>query len=463
MPPLPPAGPRPPDDDAPGYAGSARPDIQRAAEHLAAGRPADAADAFGRLVAAAPTYAAAHVLHAVALDAAGRPADALAAWHRAAFLVPRSPLVVRERTRLLAAAAQEDVEVAAEATTDVPEATPRASDVRPDAEPAPPERRADDPALPEGLASPDPIDPEPLDASPAWDRSGDEADGPEPPTDPLAAPPLDAPLPAGPPRATFYEEAFDGEEFDDLPALETLPLDDLAVSFRPSADDSDPHGFDPDGFDPDGFDFSAFDLGEDDAGWLTGQNDAVDLPDDTAEEDPLDTAWDGDDELLPDWAERLADESVTLISPEVPADVTEAPVEPPDAPESGWAVFEDEPAAPLPDPFGVAAPPAPSPPAAPPAAPAADSTPSVTDELDSLIASLEAAPRIRPDPAFSGPPAGATPAGMDEMVSETLAKIYAAQHQYVEAAVVYEKLAAREPARAEAMLAQAAAMRERRA
>ena len=52
---------------------------------------------------------------------------------------------------------------------------------------------------------------------------------------------------------------------------------------------------------------------------------------------------------------------------------------------------------------------------------------------------------------------------MDEMVSETLAKIYAAQHQYVEAAVVYEKLAARAPARAEAMLAQAAAMRERRA
>ena len=50
--------------------------------------------------AATPTYAAAHVLLAVALDAAGDPAEALAAWHRAAFLVPRSPLVRRERQRL---------------------------------------------------------------------------------------------------------------------------------------------------------------------------------------------------------------------------------------------------------------------------------------------------------------------------------------------------------------------------
>ena len=76
--------------------------------------------------------------------------------------------------------------------------------------------------------------------------------------------------------------------------------------------------------------------------------------------------------------------------------------------------------------------------------------------------SLPQAPRIRPDPAFNGPAVTVDESGVDDMVSETLAKIYAAQHQYAEAAVVYEKLAAREPARAEAMLAQAAAMRERR-
>ena len=452
MPPLPPAGPRPPDADAPGPTGSAsaRPDIQRAAEHLAAGRPADAADAFGRLVASSPTYAAAHVLHAVALDAAGHPADALAAWHRAAFLVPRSPLVVRERTRLLAATAEPATEVAAETTTDATDATPCEDAARPDAEPAPPEFRADEPGLSESPSRPDSADQNSADVSPSSVRFDDETDAPEPPAAPLAASPL----------ATFHEEAFDGEEFDDLPALETIPLDDLAVSFRPSGDDD---AFDPDGFDPDGFDFSAFDLGEDDAGWLTGQSDAVALPDDPAEADPLDTAWGSDDEPLPDWSERLADESVTLISPEVPADVAEDATEPVDVPESGWAVFEDVPAAPPPDPFGIPLSAIPDPPAAPPAVAPGAPPPSVADELDSLIASLEQAPRLRPDPAFSGPPVGAAPAGMDEMVSETLAKIYAAQHQYVEAAVVYEKLAAREPARAEAMLAQAAAMRERRA
>ena len=50
---------------------------------------------------------------------------------------------------------------------------------------------------------------------------------------------------------------------------------------------------------------------------------------------------------------------------------------------------------------------------------------------------------------------------MDTMASETLAKIYAAQHQYVEAAVVYEKLASREPEHAAAMLERAAEMREK--
>ena len=441
MPPPSPAGPRPPDVAAPGSPGSAgaRPDIQRAAEHLAAGRPADAADAFGRLVAGAPTYAAAHVLHAVALDAAGRPADALDAWHRAAFLVPRSPLVVRERTRLLAAAAE-----AAETTADVSEATARETDVRPDVEPTPPEQLTDRTALPEGSARPGPADLTPVDASPAGYRSNDETDET---ADPLAAPP-----PADGSLTTFHEEAFEDDRFDDevfgdLPALETLPLDDLAGSFHLPANDA----FDPEGFDPDGFDFSAFDLGEDDAGWLTGQNDAVGLPDDAAETPPAGTAWGGEDDTL------------TLLSPEVPDEAGEGSAEPDDTAESGWAVFEDEPAAPAPDPFGIPLSAVPDPPVAPPVASPEVPLPSVADELDSLIASLEGAPRIRPDPAFSGPsPVSASQAGVDEMVSETLAKIYAAQHQYAEAAVVYEKLAAREPARAEAMLAQAAAMRERR-
>ena len=50
---------------------------------------------------------------------------------------------------------------------------------------------------------------------------------------------------------------------------------------------------------------------------------------------------------------------------------------------------------------------------------------------------------------------------MDDLASETLAKIYAAQHQYVEAAVIYEKLAARQPDQAEELLDRAAELRRR--
>ena len=71
------------------------PAVQRGARPTAAGAVVGAARR-----AEAPMYAAAHVLLAAALDAAGRPADALDVWHRAAFLVPSSPLVQRERRRL---------------------------------------------------------------------------------------------------------------------------------------------------------------------------------------------------------------------------------------------------------------------------------------------------------------------------------------------------------------------------
>ena len=82
----------------------------------------------------------------------------------------------------------------------------------------------------------------------------------------------------------------------------------------------------------------------------------------------------------------------------------------------------------------------------------------VADELDALIRDLENAPRITPDPEFSAP-AASFDDDDDDMASETLAQIYAAQHQYAEAAAVYERLALARPAEAEAMLAHAAEMR----
>ena len=397
-----------------------RPDIQRAAEHLAAGRPADAAEALTALVASAPTYAAAHVLRAVALEAAGQPDAALAAWQQAAFLVPRSPLVARERTRLTALAVDE---------------APRDDVPADDAGAAPP---ADAP----------PADAQPADAQPAGAQPAGAADE----ADPYEAPP---------------------PETDDPPALEMLPLDDLATSFDTAPADAD------DALDPGDFDFSAFDLDDDDAGWLLGQDTAAEAP-----PAPPADAWD-DDALPPDWSETLRDESVHLMPPEAPDAPAEASAEAPDdaSPLAGeWAVFEDEPAEPadaetdlfetasFEDVFANAdeappgeAPPGEAPPGEAPPGEAPPDAPSVADELDSLIASLEQAPRIRPDPTFAGPAVGTTAGDVDGLASETLARIYAAQHQYVEAAVVYETLAARDPARAEEMLRQAAAMRGKKA
>ena len=79
--------------------------IQDAARHLAEGRAAEAAGVLERLVREFPAYVTAHVLLAKAREASGRPAEALAAWHDAYFLMPGSPLVVRERARLLRAEA----------------------------------------------------------------------------------------------------------------------------------------------------------------------------------------------------------------------------------------------------------------------------------------------------------------------------------------------------------------------
>src|SRR5690606_25775720 len=85
----------PPSADRPATA------IQAAARLLADGEIGEAARRLEALVQAAPAYPAAHVLLAKAYEAAERWDDALGAWHQAYFLVPGSPLVRRERQRLL--------------------------------------------------------------------------------------------------------------------------------------------------------------------------------------------------------------------------------------------------------------------------------------------------------------------------------------------------------------------------
>lgn len=361
------------------------PALQTAARLLAEGRPDEAAAHLSALVAGAPTYAAAHVLYATALEAAGRPAKALDAWSHAAFLVPRSPLIRRERQRLAALFAPLPDETAVTASVD------EFMDV--------PLPEPDEPAA----WAPEPDEPEPRAPEAAADP--DEAISPDP-------------------------EPFDG------PTIEGLPLESLATLFEtdtPLFEDDD----------------------EDDEPAPTADEAAG-----AAAEPVAPAAEPSAPAPVPDWGDLPP-----IAAPLLPPDATVAPPSPappatPPEP-NDWRVLEttdaadDAPGLSFDRPVGASAP-ADAPEASPADAPAAG------DDLDALISSLEQAPRIRPDPAFSGPDVRPDESGVDEMVSETLAKIYAAQHRYVEAAVMYEKLAAREPARADAMLRQAAELRERR-
>ncbi|HMB93575.1 MAG TPA: tetratricopeptide repeat protein [Rhodothermales bacterium] len=82
------------------------------------------------------------------------------------------------------------------------------------------------------------------------------------------------------------------------------------------------------------------------------------------------------------------------------------------------------------------------------------------EDLDRLIDELGAA-RIVPQPDVEDLPPPDLDDDIDDMVSETLARIYASQEQYGEAARIYEQLARQQPDQAERFLAEAAAMRER--
>jgi len=81
------------------------------------------------------------------------------------------------------------------------------------------------------------------------------------------------------------------------------------------------------------------------------------------------------------------------------------------------------------------------------------------ENLDRLIHELESA-RIVPDPDFEPEAFVEDPDEGDDLVSETLARIYAAQQQYTEAAQVYETLAVQHPERAGEFRARARELRD---
>ena len=82
------------------------------------------------------------------------------------------------------------------------------------------------------------------------------------------------------------------------------------------------------------------------------------------------------------------------------------------------------------------------------------------DDLDQLIDELESA-RIEPDPDVDDAPAPDLENDVDDIVSETLARIHEAQDQYRKSAQIYVKLASQEPDRAREFLEKAAEMRKK--
>ncbi len=342
----------PPDPPSP------EPDLQVAARLLAQGRPAEAAEMLGRIVAEAPIYAAAHVLRATALEGAGLVDAALVSWGRAAALVPRSPLVHRERERLLAT------------------------------------RLADEPPL--GLPPAEPAAPPEPDSDFAAPAPPELAEETEP-----AQPELSVPDPA--------------EGYGAPPPLDVADLVFVDVPPAPPAEQPEP----------------------------------------PAQAEPSETTAGPDRREPPpasiDWA-TVPPPQATVLPPE--GDVAEPPPPPDWGDDSGWGVL-DESDIPTPPPGAYAEPDV----VAPESPDRRGST--VADDLDDLISQLEVAPRIRPDPEFDGPDVPLDAGHVDDLASETLAKIYAAQHQYVEAALVYEKLAAQKPSQADELLERAAELRRR--
>ena len=398
-----------------------------------------AAERLAILVAEAPTYAAAHVLRATALEAAGRVDEALVSWGRAAALVPRSPLVHRERERLLALHV-------AEAVPDLPPAEPDPEAVGLSEPPERSDIRHAPPVAPlDAIGAEDEPTPEPHDSArlgdslePAGEPAAVDEPADEPDSEPIDDPFADESVGFGSALTFDASELITGPlpmpEADAPDPDPEAPAPDDSVQDAPEADDPDPQPS-ADGFrmpppprapQPDAFDWDEIDAARILPPETRPPVELPDLPDD----DPF--GWD-----------VVAETDVPVPPPgsTVEPDVV-APEDAPEAPPDAFATDG------LDVPFESAEPPPPAP--EPPAA---------TDELDALIAQLEVAPRIRPDPEYRGPEQPLDHPEVDSLASETLAKIYAAQHQYVEAAVVYEKLAAQRPAQAEALLQRAAELR----
>ena len=364
--------------EPPSSVGTAPPstEIQGAAQLLADGHAAEAVERLKRLTETVPAYATAHVLHAKSLEALNRWEEALEAWHHAHFLAPTSPLVQRERKKLL------DARASAIGFAPLGELDGR----------IPPEQaQADDTESSNKTAPIGTTEPEPRQNQTEkirGDRNGDIDHGGLSTSEPSA---LNKPEPVDTEQSLTSSDGFD-----------------------------EPMVAEPDFEEESGNPLAGAREGE--ASWWRRANDRQK----ETEEDESSDGW-------------------TVVEESEASDRTDPLVEPTIAPPKGY----NGPSEPDEVDDEIVE-----------ANVISEDAETDADDLDTLINNLEGASRIRPDPNFDAAEEE-LPADnrADEVVSETLARIYAAQGEYLEAARVYERLAAENPDRANQLRGLAADMR----
>ena len=396
------------------------PELRDAQACIERGTPAEAISLLKRIVSRRPTYAAAHALLAQACEAVEAWEEAHAAWRQAAFLVPASSVardgLQRTRRRRMVPTPPPEPEPA---TADEPD--------RPQDEPAPPPLA---PAAPEPEeAQQGPASPE---AFPKWQPVSTEQDATLGPRFPnadidrsvrdlaafltLSEPPQEAVVDVRPVREGRPTIAGLGAEAPapapDLPAVEEGP----AAAPKDAPEDAGP-----------GADEHVEQEPAPEPVGATPETEV--LPEKHVEAGGADPAARQETEAP---ADDLRDKTVTEAEEEMPPP-NERPATLPDA--------------------QAAAPP-------PEDAQQAPWNEADFDDLDQLIEELEAA-RIVPGPDPGQIPMPDLEVDIEDVVSETLARIYASQRQYEEAARVYERLAHQHPDHADDFLSKASDMRDR--
>ncbi len=362
-------------------------EIQIAARLLSDGDVIEALQRLEALSAAVPAYATSQVLLAKAYEAVERWDEALDAWHRAHFLAPGSPLVQRERRRLMDA---QFVNVGYESPPVIP--------------PVPVDEWGDEEAMEEVFGI----------------EVGED--------DPMNEPLEDAVKPQPIAEDTLVAEPFSPDELIDVVKDSEVHDDEFLDVF---VDESEPVS-----------DALGVPIVEE-----TWDDEVVDADETSVKETLVASPEAGSDVGEPLESDSDGDVAWWKRSTDAPKNASEDDVE------AGWTVLSEMETEDVRPNIveGQIVPPIEGPHSNHPKGKGIDGSPdaNLAEDLDALIRQLEDAPRIRPDPDFGSAEkdvdAHADEDDADNIVSETLARIYVAQGQFGEAASVYEKLAEQHP------------------